>query len=164
MNAAVDTKLLIGNGVIYIYIYIYKIYKIYIYIYILPWLSPLRGFEDGVGVAMTFTGKFLYMAHHFILLRSIPLNLCWKGGMVVWALCHGCGFDYQQKRLKTFPGAGYLCSDDGVVWLWHYYIYIYLYLPTYLPPCLPACLPTYPSNPIIHTNKQLACNKIQQKE
>ena len=37
MNAAVDTKLLIGNGVIYIYIiyiYIYKIYKIYIYIYI----------------------------------------------------------------------------------------------------------------------------------
>ena len=103
---------------------------------------------------MTFTGKFLYMAHHFILLRSIPLNLCWKGGMVVWALCHGCGFDYQQKRLKTFPGAGYLCSDDGVVWLWHYYIYIYLYLPTYLPTSLLACLPTYLSIKSNYTYKQ----------
>ena len=43
MNAAVDTKLLIGNGVIYI---IYKIYKIYIYIYIYIYYPGYLRFED----------------------------------------------------------------------------------------------------------------------
>ena len=30
------------------------------------------------------------------------------------SLCHGCGFDHQQRVLKTFPGPGYLCSEDRV--------------------------------------------------
>ena len=30
-------------------------------------------------------------------------------------LCHSCGFDYQQRVVKTFPGPGYLRSEDGVV-------------------------------------------------
>ena len=30
-----------------------------------PWVSPLRGWGS---LTMTFTGKFVYMPHHFILL------------------------------------------------------------------------------------------------
>ena len=29
-------------------------------------------------------------------------------------LCHSCGFSCQQRVLKTFPGPGYLDSEDGV--------------------------------------------------
>ena len=38
-----------------------------------PWLSPLRGWGS---LTMTLAGKFVYMAHHFILLRLNPLGLC----------------------------------------------------------------------------------------
>ena len=57
------------------------------------------------------------------------------------ALCHSFRFAYQQKVLKTFPAPGYLCSENGIVWLWpmaflgkfgnldiYIYIYIYLYM------------------------------------
>ena len=37
-----------------------------------PWLSPLRGWGS---VTMAFTGKFVYMAHHFILVRLNPFDL-----------------------------------------------------------------------------------------
>ena len=64
---------------------------------------------------------------------SIPLALGLigrDGGLS--ALCHGCGFACQQRVLETFPGPGYLHSEDGVVWLWHplvnLYIYIYIYI------------------------------------
>ena len=30
-------------------------------------------------------------------------------------LCHSCEFACQQRVLKTFPGPGYLRSEDGVV-------------------------------------------------
>ena len=30
-------------------------------------------------------------------------------------LCHSCVSDYQQNVVKTFPGRGYLRSEDGVV-------------------------------------------------
>ena len=47
---------------------------------------------------------------------SIPLILGLigrDGGLS--ALCHSCGFAFQQKVLKTFPEPGYICSEDGVV-------------------------------------------------
>ena len=37
-----------------------------------PWLSPLRGWGS---LTMAFTGKFEYMAHHFIMLRLSPFGL-----------------------------------------------------------------------------------------
>ena len=37
-----------------------------------PWLSPIRGWGC---LAMAFTAKFVYMTHHFILLRLNPLDL-----------------------------------------------------------------------------------------
>ena len=43
-------------------------------------------------------------------------------------LCHSCGFDYQQRVLKTFPGPGYFNSDDEVVWLWHPLVNLYIWL------------------------------------
>ena len=63
---------------------------------------------------MTSTGKFLYMAHHFILLRLNPFSLevDREGGMVILA---SCDFACQQRVLKVFPGTGCLCSEDGVV-------------------------------------------------
>ena len=36
------------------------------------WLSPLRGWGS---LTVTLTGKFVYMAQHFILLRLNPLDL-----------------------------------------------------------------------------------------
>ena len=57
--------------------YIYYIYT-YIDIYkgaknvSCPWLSPLRGWGS---LTMSLTGKFEYMAHHFILRRLNPFDL-----------------------------------------------------------------------------------------
>ena len=47
---------------------------------------------------------------------SIPLTLGLigrNGGLST--LCHSCRFACQQRVLKTFPGPGYLRSEDGVV-------------------------------------------------
>ena len=77
---------IIYNIYIYIYIYIYiiqtytniyiysAIYTVYIYpdIFSWPWLSLLCGWDS---LNMTFTSKFVYMAHHFILLRLNPFDL-----------------------------------------------------------------------------------------
>ena len=37
-----------------------------------PWLSSLRGWGS---LIMALTGKFVYMAHHFILLRLNPFDV-----------------------------------------------------------------------------------------
>ena len=58
---------------------------------------------------------------------SIPLALGLigrDGGL--GTLCHSCGFACQQRVLKTFPGPGYLLSEDGVVWLRHSLVYLYI--------------------------------------
>ena len=60
---------------------------------------------------------------------SIPLTL----GLIrkdngLSTLCHSCGFVCQQRVLKTFPCPGYLCSEDGVVLLWHLLVNLYLWL------------------------------------
>ena len=43
-------------------------------------------------------------------------------------LCHSCGFACQHRVLKTFPGPGYLHSEDGIVWLWHSLVNLYIWL------------------------------------
>ena len=86
---------------------------------------------------MAFTGKFVYMAHHFILLRLNPFGLIVdrEGWWIEHSdLCHSCRFACQQRMLKTFPGPGSLCAGDEVVWLWHLlanFIYIYIYIDVY---------------------------------
>ena len=104
--------------IIYIYIFIY----IYIYLYIYTcrywsWLSPLRGWGS---LIMAFTGKPVYMAHHFILQRLNLLDL--RVDRERWwfeHLRHSCGFACQQRVLKMFSGPGYLHSEEGVLWLWY---------------------------------------------
>ena len=67
---------------------------------------------------MTSTGKFVCMAHHFILQRLNPFGLAVivrDGGLS--ALCDSCGLAFQRRVLKTFPDSGYIHSQDGVVWL-----------------------------------------------
>ena len=86
---------------------------------------------------MAFTGKNVYMAHHFILVRLNPFDLSvdrevwWLGhswydsipsilGLIgrdgsLNTLCHSCGFACQQKLLKMHPGPASFCSQDGVV-------------------------------------------------
>ena len=66
---------------------------------------------------MAFTGKFVYIWFTISsCYGSIPLAL-WliekDGGLNT--LCHNYGFACQQTVLKTFPGPGYLHSEDGVV-------------------------------------------------
>ena len=60
---------------------------------------------------------------------SIPLTLRWSGrdgGLST--LCHNCGFICPQGVLKMFPGSGYVCSEDEVVWLWHSLVNLYIWL------------------------------------
>ena len=68
-------------------------------------------------LTMALTGKFVYI---WLTISScygsIPLTLGLigrDGGLST--LCHSCGFACQQRVLKTFPGPGYLHSEDGVV-------------------------------------------------
>ena len=64
----------------------------------------------------TFTAKFVYMAHHFILLGPNPFHL--KVDKEGWWFEHSVivvEFICQERMLKTFPGPGYLCFKDGVV-------------------------------------------------
>ena len=80
---------------------------------------------------MTPIGKFVYMAHRFILLRlnSFGLRFDAEGGGLS-TICHSSGVACQQRVLKTLPGTGYLHSNNGVVWLWHPLVYLYLWLTT----------------------------------
>ena len=43
-------------------------------------------------------------------------------------LCESCEFACQQRVLKTFPGSGYIHSEDSVVWPWHALEYLYVWL------------------------------------
>ena len=85
---------------IYVYvpthIYINNIY-IYIYIYVILHIYIYTYCYGSISLALALIGR--------------------DGGLST--LCHRCRFACQQKVLKTFPGAGFLRSEDGVVWLWH---------------------------------------------
>ena len=83
----------------------------------LPWLSPLGGWRS---LTMTSIGKFVYMAHHFLLLLLNPFGLSVDREWLWFehslpSLRLAC----QERVLKTFPGSGYLLSEDGVVWVWY---------------------------------------------
>ena len=67
---------------------------------------------------MSLTGKFIYIAHHLILVQLNPFDLSLgligrHGGLSI--LWHSCRIVCHQRVLKTFPGPGYLQSKDGVV-------------------------------------------------
>ena len=81
------------------------------------WVSPLRGWGS---LTMSFTGKFVCI---WLTISScygsIPLNLVMIGrDDSLSTPFYSCGFDYQHRVLKTFPGFGCLHSEDDVVWLW----------------------------------------------
>ena len=60
---------------------------------------------------------------------SIPLTLELIGrNDGLSTLCHGCRFACQQRVLKTFPGPGYLYSENGVVWLCQLLVNLYIWL------------------------------------
>ena len=68
---------------------------------------------------MTFTGKFVYISHHFILLWLYPLALRLIGkDSDKNTLCHSCHIVCRQSVLKTFRGSDYLCWENGVAWLY----------------------------------------------
>ena len=46
----------------------------------------------------------------------------------VSTLRYASGFACQQGLLKTFPGRGYIHSEDGEVWLWHSLVNLYICL------------------------------------
>ena len=80
-------------------------------------VSPLRGWGS---LTMSFTGKCVCILLTILsCYGSIPLTLVLIGrddGLST--LFYSCGFDYQHRLVKTFPGSGSLCSEDEVVWLW----------------------------------------------
>ena len=81
-----------------------------------PWLTALQWWGS---LTLAFNGKFVSIAHQFILLRLNPYGVKldrWDG--ILSTPCHSGGFACQQRVLKMFPVLGYLSSKDGVVWLW----------------------------------------------
>ena len=80
-----------------------------------------------------FSGKFVYMAHHFILLRLNPFDL--RFDREGWWFEHSVSYLWpclSAEDAKNVFDPGYLCSKDGVVWPWYLlvnlYIYIYIYI------------------------------------
>ena len=91
-----------------------------------PWLFLLGRLGS---LTMALTGKYVYMAHHFILLLLNPFTLMLiETNGDLSTLCHSCLFTCQQGVLKLFPGPVYFCSKDGVVWLWHLLVYLCIWL------------------------------------
>ena len=79
-----------------------------------PCLSPLRGWGS---LAMAFTGKFVCI---WPTISSCYGSISLASGLRrrdggLSTPCHRCRFACQQRVLKTFPGPGYLRSEDGVV-------------------------------------------------
>ena len=116
---------------IYLYAHIYT-YILYIYIYIIYYVICYILYH----ILYIYIHIYMYNLYIWLTISSyygwIPLVsglMRREGGLST--LCHSCGFACQQRVLKTFPGPGYLHSEDGVVWLWHslvnLYIYIYIY-------------------------------------
>ena len=77
-----------------------------------PWLSLLRGQGS---MNMASTGNLNIWLTILSCYGSIPftLGLIGRNGGLS-SLCHSCGSASQQRVLKTFPGPGYLPSEDGV--------------------------------------------------
>ena len=78
--------------VLYIILYLYYIILYYI-LYILYICLTISSCSGSIPLALGLIGS--------------------DGGLN--ALCHSCGFACQQWVLNTFPGLGYLRSEDGVV-------------------------------------------------
>ena len=57
---------------------------------------------------------YIYIGSPFHLTIPLTLGLIGRDGSLS-PLCHSSGFAFQQRVLKTFPGPGYLRSEDGVV-------------------------------------------------
>ena len=80
---------------------------------------------------MSFTVKFIYIAHHFILARlnSFDVSL-WliESDDDLNTVCHSSGFACQQSVLKMFTGPAYLLSKDEEAWLCHSLINLLLWL------------------------------------
>ena len=75
-------------------IYIYILYNNIIYIYI--YIPNKNAFVAGMTLIV------------------LTLGLIGRDGGLS-TLCHSYGFACQQRVLKTFPGPGYLRSEDGAV-------------------------------------------------
>ena len=68
------------------------------------WLSPLQRWGS---LTMTSIGKFVYMAHHFILLRLNPFGLRIDR--------EGWWFEHSMSKLQVFLSA---VGAQNVSWLW----------------------------------------------
>ena len=91
------------------YISVINIY-VHMYVYINNIYS-----EDGV----------VRLCHSLVNLYIwLTISSCY--GSIPLTLVHGCGFTCQQRVLKTFPGPGYLHSEDGVVRLCHSLVNLYM--------------------------------------
>ena len=84
-----------------------------------------------------------YISNHIIIYHIhiyIYINIYMVRNGSLRTLCQSCWLPCHQRVLKTFPGPGYLCSEDGVVWLWYLlvnlynicYIYICIYTHIYI--------------------------------
>ena len=102
----------------------------------LLWLFSLWGWDR---MTIAFTGKFVYIAHHFILLHFSRFDLSvitdgrWFDHSV--SLCHNSKFYYQGT--KTFPGHllistpirdSYSVYREIYIYIYIYIIYIYVYI------------------------------------
>ena len=99
-----------------------------------PWLSSLRGCRS---LTMALTGKFAYMAHHFILLRLNPFGLrvdregWWFEHSMSWlrvCLSAEGAKNVSWPRLSPLRGCGSLtmASTSKFVYMAHHLILLWL--------------------------------------
>ena len=105
-----------------------------------PWLSPLRGWGS---LNITFSGKFAYMVHHFILLQLNPIGLRVDRDGNLSTLCQSCGFACQERvwlsPLRRWGSLTYIC-----IYIYIYaYIYIHIYVYMYIYYILYICIYIY---------------------
>ena len=74
-----------------------------------------------IDLCIWLTISSCYVSNHLV------LGLTGTDGCLS-TLCHSSGFSCQQRVPKTFPGPGYLCSENVLVWLWHPPVNLYIWL------------------------------------
>ena len=91
-----------------------------------PWLSPFRGW-------VVWLWRLLVNLYIWLTISScygsvsLAIVLIWRDGGLS-TLCHSCRSAWLQRVLKAFAGLAYLCSQEGLVWLWHLLINLYIWL------------------------------------
>ena len=106
------------------------------------WFSRHQGSKDQmVSLCHFLLNLYIFIAPCYLATaQSQYLMVIGRDGSLS-TLCQSCGLACQQRALETFPGLGWLHSEDGIVWLYHFLVILHVCSsPFYLATALPSAL------------------------